>query len=526
MATVVETPAAVSPFKNEPLTDFTKEDNQRAMRAAIEKVRSQLGREYDQIIGGKPVKTKDKIRSINPAKPSELVGLFQKAGKEEVEPAMQAAVKAFETWSRTPAEERAALLLRAGEIIRKRKHEFSAWMVFEVGKNWAEADADTAETLDFCDFYAREMLRLSRAEPPVQLPGERDHLRYIPLGVGVVIPPWNFPGAIMAGMTLASMVAGNTVILKPSSDSPAIAAFFFSILEEAGLPPGVVNFCPGGGATFGDALVAHPKTRYIAFTGSKEVGLHINRTAATQQPGQIWIKRTILEMGGKDAIIVDADANIEAAVEGVAASAFGFQGQKCSACSRLILDEKIYDSFIEKLKVRVEKITVGDPTENPGMGPVINQGSMKSILGYIETGKKEGRLITGGARLTDKGDGYYLAPTVIADIKPLSKLEQEEIFGPVLAVIKARNFDHALEIANDTEFGLTGAAYTSSREKIKRAMDEFHVGNLYINRKCTGAMVGAHPFGGFNMSGTDSKAGGPDYLYLFTQAKAIGEKLT
>jgi 1-pyrroline-5-carboxylate dehydrogenase len=314
--------------------------------------------------------------------------------------------------------------------------------------------------------------------------------------------------------------------LKPSSDSPAIAAFFFSILEEAGLPPGVVNFCPGGGATFGDALVAHPKTRYIAFTGSKEVGLHINRTAATQQPGQIWIKRTILEMGGKDAIIVDADANIEAAVEGVAASAFGFQGQKCSACSRLILDEKIYDSFIEKLKARVEKITVGDPTENPGMGPVINQGSMKSILGYIEAGKKEGRLITGGARLTDKGDGYYVAPTVIADIKPLSKLEQEEIFGPVLAVIKARNFDHALEIANDTEFGLTGAAYTSSREKIKRAMDEFHVGNLYINRKCTGAMVGAHPFGGFNMSGTDSKAGGPDYLYLFTQAKAIGEKLT
>lgn len=526
MATVVETPAAIGPFRNEPLTDFSKEENQRAMRAAIEKVRAQLGREYDLVIGGKRLKTRDKIRSINPARPTELVGLFQKAGKEEVEPAMQAALEAFKSWSRTPAEERAALLLRAGHIIRKRKHEFSAWMVFEVGKNWPEADADTAETIDFCEFYAREMLRLAKAEPPVQLPGERDHLRYIPLGVGVVIPPWNFPGAIMAGMTLASIVAGNTVVLKPSSDSPAIAAFFFSILEEAGLPAGVVNFCPGGGATFGDALVAHPKTRYIAFTGSKEVGLHINRTAAQQQPGQIWIKRTILEMGGKDAIIVDADANIEAAVEGVAASAFGFQGQKCSACSRLILDEKIYDSFIEKLKARVEKITVGDPTENPGMGPVINEGSMKSILQYIEVGKKEGRLITGGSRPTDKGAGYYLAPTIIADIQPLSKLEQEEIFGPVLAVIKARNFDHALEIANDTEFGLTGAAYTSSREKIKRAMDEFHVGNLYINRKCTGAMVGAHPFGGFNMSGTDSKAGGPDYLYLFTQAKSIGEKLT
>jgi len=512
MATVeaprVEPRIAPGPFRNEPATDFSKEENKKAMRAAIEKVRSELGREYDLVIGGQRVKTKDKLRSINPANPSQLVGLFQKAGAAEVEPAMTAALKAFESWSRTSAEERAGLLLRTAELIRKRKHEFSAWMIFEVSKNFAEADADTCETIDFLEFYAREALRLAKADPPLQLPGERDYLRYIPLGVGVVVPPWNFPGAIMAGMTSASVVAGNAVILKPSSDSPAIAAFFFSLLEEAGMPPGVVNFCPGAGATFGDALVSHPKTRYIAFTGSKEVGLRINQVAATQQPGQIWIKRTVLEMGGKDAIIVDADANIESAVEGVAASAFGFQGQKCSACSRLILDEKIY----------------GDPTENPGMAAVINEGSMKSILGYIEQGKKDGRLITGGRRVAGK-DGYFIEPTVIADIPPKSKLEQEEIFGPVLAVIKARNFDHALEIANDTEFGLTGAVYTSSPEKKKRAMDEFHVGNLYINRKCTGAMVGAHPFGGFNMSGTDSKAGGPDYLFLFTQAKSIGEKL-
>jgi 1-pyrroline-5-carboxylate dehydrogenase len=525
MATVQAPEAvAVGPFRNEPATDFAKPENLQAMRTAIEKVRAQLGREYPLIIGGRQLTTKDKIRSINPANPHELVGLFQKAGKEEVEPAMKAALKTFESWSRTPVEERAGLLFRTADIIRRRKHEFSAWMIFEVSKNYAEADADIAELIDFLEFYGREAFRLAKAEPPVQLPGERDYLWYIPLGVGIVIPPWNFPGAIMGGMTSASIVSGNTVILKPSSDSPAIAQKFVEALIEAGMPEGVVNFCPGAGASFGDALVSHPKTRYIAFTGSREVGLRINQVAAQQAPGQIWIKRTVLEMGGKDAIIVDADANIESAVEGVAASAFGFQGQKCSACSRLILDEKVYDKFLELLKARVEKIALGDPTENPGMAAVINEGSMKSILGYIEHGKKDGRLITGGKRVAGK-DGYFVEPTVIADIPPKSKLEQEEIFGPVLAVIKARNFEHALEIANDTEFGLTGAVYTSSPEKKKRAMDEFHVGNLYVNRKCTGAMVGAHPFGGFNMSGTDSKAGGPDYLYLFTQAKSIGEKL-
>jgi 1-pyrroline-5-carboxylate dehydrogenase len=513
------------PFVNEPMVDFSKEENARKMRAAIEKVRGQLGREYDLVIGGKHVKTQDKIKSINPAKPSELVGLHQKAGKEQVEPAMNAALKAFESWSRTSPEERASLLFRVGDLLRERKFEFMAWLVFEVSKNWAEADGDIAETIDFCEFYSREMLRLSKVETPVQLPGERDYLFYIPLGVGAVIPPWNFPSAIMAGMTLASIVAGNTVILKPSSDSPTIAAKFFELLEEAGMPEGVVNFCPGAGASFGDSVVAHPKTRYIAFTGSREVGLRINKVAAEKPDGQLWIKRTILEMGGKDAIVVDADADIDSAVEGVAAAAFGFQGQKCSACSRAIIDEKIYDKFLEKLKTRVEKIKVGDPTENANMAAVINEGSMKDILNYIEIGKKEGRLITGGARDTKAGDGFFIQPTVIADIQPKSKLEQEEIFGPVLTVIKAKNYDQALQIANDTEFGLTGAVYTSSRAKIERAMQEFHVGNLYINRKCTGAMVGAHPFGGFNMSGTDSKSGGPDYLYLFTQAKSVGEKI-
>ncbi len=515
-----------SPFVNEPFVDFSKEDNARKMRAAIEKVRGQLGREYELIIGGKRVKTDAKIKSLNPANPSQIVGIHQKAGKEHVEPAMKAALAAFESWSRTSMEERASLLFRVGDLLRERKFEFSAWLVFEVSKNWAEADGDIAETIDFCEFYAREALRLSKAETPIQLAGEHDHLFYIPLGVGAVIPPWNFPCAIMAGMTLASIVSGNTVILKPSSDSPTIAAKFIEMLEEAGMPEGVVNFCPGAGASFGDAIVGHPMTRYVAFTGSREVGLHINLSAATQAPGQRWIKRTILEMGGKDAIIVDADADVDVAVEGVASAAFGFQGQKCSACSRAIIDERIYDKFLEKLKKRVEQITVGDPAENANMGAVINEGSMKTILEYIEQGKKDGRLLTGGGRATGTGDGYFLQPTVIVDIPAKSRLEQEEIFGPVLAVIKSKNFEHALEIANDTEFGLTGAVYTKSKEKINRAIREFHVGNLYINRKCTGAMVGAHPFGGFNMSGTDSKSGGPDYLYLFTQAKSVGEKIT
>ncbi len=518
--------SARGPFRNEAFLDFSKDENARNMREALAKVRKELGREYSLIIGGKKITTHDKIRSINPAKPSEVVGIHQKAGAEHVEPAIEAALAAFAKWSQVSANDRAAVLFKAADIIRARRLEFNAWLVFEVAKNWAEADADTCETIDFLEYYAREALRLLQAEPTVQLPGEHDTLQYIPLGVGAVIPPWNFPFAIMAGMTAAAIVSGNTVIVKPSSDSPTIAAKFMEVLEEAGLPAGVVNFCPGAGATFGNAVVTHPKTRFIAFTGSRDVGLDIHHRAAAPQKGQIWIKRTILEMGGKDAIVVDSEADVDAAVEGVAVSAFGFQGQKCSACSRAIVDEKIYDTFVNKLKARVDKIVVGDPAENNYVAAVINEGAMKTILDYIEIGKKEGRLLNGGGRDTKSGDGYFIQPTVIADVSPKSRIAQEEIFGPVLAVIKARDFDDAMAIANNTEYGLTGAVYTKSPEKIERAKREFHVGNLYINRKCTGAMVGAHPFGGFNMSGTDSKAGGPDYLYLFTQAKSIGQKIS
>ncbi len=512
-------------FANEPVIDFSESGTARAMKQALDQVAVHLGSEYPLIIGGKRLKTAERIRSINPARPAQVVGVHQKAGAAQAEAAMSAALRAYEGWSRTTVEERASLLLGAAEIIRRRKFEFMAWLTYEVGKNWGEADADVGETIDFLEFYAREALRLAAATTPIQYPGERNELLYIPLGVGAVIPPWNFPFAIMAGMTAAAVVAGNTVILKPSSDAPTIAARFVEVLEQAGMPDGVVNFCPGAGATFGNAIVEHPKTRFIAFTGSRPVGLDIHLRAAHAQPGQIWIKRTILEMGGKDSILVASDADLDAAVDGVVKSAFGFSGQKCSACSRAIVEAPLYDIFVERLRERVAALTVGDPVTTPEMGPVINEAALDSMLKYIETGKREGNLIAGGNAPATEAGGYFLEPTVIGDVAPQAVIAQEEIFGPVLALIKAATFDEGLRVANNTEYGLTGAVYSTSRERLNKARREFHVGNLYFNRKCTGAMVGAHPFGGFNMSGTDSKAGGPDYLSLFTQAKSVAEKL-
>jgi 1-pyrroline-5-carboxylate dehydrogenase len=525
LATQIQPRSPQGEFKNEPFIDFKTPENARKMQSALDLVAGHLGREYDLVLGGHRVKTTGKIRSVNPARPAQVVGIHQKADAEQAEIAMKAALEAFESWSRTPVETRASLLLNAAAIIRQRTFEFCALLTFEVGKNWAEADADVGETIDFLEFYAREALRLAGAKPPIQFPGERDELLYIPLGVGAVISPWNFPFAIMAGMTAASIVSGNTVILKPSSDAPTIAAKFFEVLEEAGLPGGVVNFCPGSGSSFGNAIVEHPKTRFIAFTGSKAVGLEIHERAAKSRPGQIWIKRTILEMGGKDSILVCADADLDLAVDGVVASAFGYSGQKCSACSRAIVEAPVYDLFVERVRERVAKLTVGDPAANPNLGPVVNKTALDSMLAYIETGKKEGRLIAGGSAPQTEDGGYFLEPTVFADIAPDAVLAQEEIFGPVLAIIKVEDFAQGLAVANNTEYGLTGSIYSTDREKLDVARREFHVGNLYFNRKCTGAMVGAHPFGGFNMSGTDSKAGGPDYLYLFTQAKSVGEKL-
>ena len=516
-------PTNLPTFCNEPFTDFSTTENKRAMREALNRARAELGHTYDLILAGSDLQTATTFHSVNPDYPSEVVGIHYAANSKEANAAVDAAQAAFASWKKIPASERAALLLRAADLIRQRHFDFCAWLILEVGKNWGEADADVGECIDFLEFYAREALRLDAATTPIQYPGETNILRYMPLGVGAVIPPWNFPLAILAGMTAASIVCGNTVVLKPSPDAPTIAARFLALMEEAGLPDGVVNLIHGG-PEVGRTLVEHPQVRFIAFTGSKKVGLEIHERAAKTQPGQHFIKRTILELGGKDTIVVDADCDLDAAVDGVTASAFGFNGQKCSACSRVIIDASIYDTFCDRIKERVEALTQGAPADNFQTGPVINEIAKKRVLDYIGIGKTEGRLLTGGVAVDTPGNGYYIAPTVFADVAPTARLAQEEIFGPVLALIKSNSFDEAMAIANNTEYGLTGAIYTHSREKLDRARDEFHVGNLYFNRKCTGAMVGAHPFGGFNMSGTDSKAGGPDYLTLFTQAKSIAER--
>jgi 1-pyrroline-5-carboxylate dehydrogenase len=513
----------LSPFANEPFTDFSSPENKSAMQAALAKVRGELGRTYALEIGGQVVPTGTTFASVNPAKPAEVIGVHHAATEAEAEAAIAAAETAFATWSKVPVEERVALLVKAAGMLRERHFEFCAWLTLEVGKNWGEADADVGECIDFLEFYAREMLRLDAATTPIQFPGERNVLRYVPLGVGAVIPPWNFPLAIMAGMTAAAIVCGNTVVLKPSPDAPTIAARFMMLMTEAGLPAGVVNLVQGG-PEVGRVLTESPKVRFIAFTGSKRVGLEIHERAARAVPGQHFLKRTILELGGKDGILVAADADVDAAVDGTVAAAFGFNGQKCSACSRVIVEASVYDAFCEKLKAKVAALATGTPEDNVYTGPVINEVAKKRVLEYIEVGKKEGTLLAGGTAI-EKDGGFYIAPTVFVGVAPTARLAQEEIFGPVLAVIRAESLDEGFAIANNTEYGLTGAIYSGSRQTLERAKTEFHVGNLYLNRKCTGAMVGAHPFGGFNMSGTDSKAGGPDYLTLFTQAKSIAEKV-
>ncbi len=511
-------------FVNEPYADFAKPEVWALAEAALSGVRAQFGRDYELWIAGAAHRTGDLLTSLNPSHPAEVVGRHHKANVELANRAIEDAHAYAPTWGQTSPAERVEMALRAAALIRERKFEFDAWLVTEAGKTWPEAEADVSEAIDFCEYYARQMMRYAEPPPLVQLPGERDDLVYLPLGAGVMIPPWNFPLAILVGMTMAALVAGNTVVIKPSSETPTIAAKFAEVLHAAGFPPRSFALCIGSGAVVGDVLVEHPKTRFVSFTGSREVGLRINELAARHRPGQIWIKRVVAEMGGKDAIIVDREADLDSAVAGVAQSAFGFQGQKCSACSRAIVDDPIYDEFLDKLQSRVAGLTVG-PSEDLRnfMGPVISEGARRNILNYIEIGRGEGRVVAGGGAAP--GDGYFLQPTVIAGVDSKARIFQEEIFGPVLAVTRARDFSHALELANDTEYGLTGAVYSRNPETIHRARKEFFVGNLYLNRKCTGAMVGAHPFGGFHMSGTDSKAGGPDYLLQFLQAKAIAEKL-
>ncbi len=509
-------------YVNEPFTDFGVEENRRKMEEAIAQVKKELGQEYPLYIGDEEIMTEAKITSVNPSQTSQVVGYTAKADKKLAEQAMDEAVKAFETWKDVPAEERARYLVKAAALMRRRKFEFSAWLVMEIGKSWVEADADVAEAIDFMEYYARQMVELDKQLNLTDFPGEESWSRYIPLGVGAIIPPWNFPVAILIGMTTGAIVAGNTVVLKPASNTPVVAAKFVELLREISLPPGVVNLVPGGGGEIGDFLVDNPRTRFINFTGSKEVGLRIVERAAKAQPGQKWIKRVHAEMGGKDTLIIDNDCDLEEAARVTVASAYGFQGQKCSACSRVVVHKDVYDKFLELLVPMVEKIKPGDVTKGDYLGPVCDAKAHKSILNYIDIGKKEGRLLVGGNAGPE--EGWFVEPTVIADIDPMATISQEEIFGPVLAVIKANDFEHALEIANNTEFGLTGGVFSNNRENLELARQKFHVGNLYFNRKITGALVGVQPFGGFNMSGTCAKAGGPDYLLLFTQLKIVVEK--
>jgi 1-pyrroline-5-carboxylate dehydrogenase len=513
-------------FRNEPFTDFSTPENIAAMQAALDKVASELGREYPIIIGGEHISLESKFESYNPANKSQVVGVFSEGDSDTslVDRAIESATEAFKTWRNVDPAERAEYLFRIAAIMRERKFELSAWMVYEVSKTWAEADGDTAEAIDFCEFYGREMLRWAGEQPVTPYPGEKNLFEYIPLGVGAIIPPWNFPLAIMSGMTLAAVVTGNTAVLKPSSDAPTIAAKFMEIVEEVGIPAGVVNFISGGAET-GEAMVTHPKTRFISFTGSKGVGLHINEQAAKTREGQKWIKRVVAEMGGKDAIVVADDADLDAAANGVVQAAFGFQGQKCSACSRLIVDEKVHGELMEKVLNLTKTLNIGPPTDREtNLAAVINKRSFDRTLGYIEKGVAEGGTVVAGGK-GDESNGYFIEPTIIDGVQPGATIEQEEVFAPVLAVIKAKDFDHAIEIANDTEFGLTGAVYSKSQERLDRARRDFHVGNLYLNRKCTGALVGVHPFGGFNMSGTDSKAGGREYLLQFMQGKSTAQKI-
>ncbi|MBE3575134.1 MAG: L-glutamate gamma-semialdehyde dehydrogenase [Firmicutes bacterium] len=514
-------------YRPEPLLDFSSPAQREAQEKAIQAVFSRLGGDFPLIIGGEAVSTRETFASLNPGDTGQVVGRVSRAGQEEAERALRTAEAAFTSWSRVPGPDRAAVLVKAAAIMRRRRHELNAWEMVEAGKTWAEADADVAEAIDFLEYYAREMIRLSGPVPVTPLPGEKNEYFYIPLGPGAILPPWNFPLAILTGMTSAAVVSGNTVVLKPASATPVIGAKFMEILQEAGLPEGVVNFVPGPGDVVGDYLVSHPRVRFVSFTGSMEVGLRIHELAARHQPGQKWLKRVVLEMGGKDAIIVDETADLEEAASAIVTSAYGFQGQKCSACSRVIAVDDVYDELLDRVAERAAALRIGVPWDPATqVGPVSDAAAERKILGYMDLGRQEGRLVLGGGKAQVPGHpGYYLQPTIFADVDPKARIAQEEIFGPVLAFLRAPDFTAALQMANDTVYGLTGSVFSRRRDRLIQAAQEFHVGNLYFNRKCTGAVVGVHPFGGFNLSGTDSKTGSPDHLLLFLQGKAVSEKL-
>lgn len=508
-------------FVNEPILGYVSQEARERATAALALVRSRSDETVPLRIAGRARTTG--VREVrNPSNPDEVLGHVAQASDAEARESVRAAGDAFGTWRRVPAKERSMILFRAAAILRRRRMELVATEVLEAGKTWPEADGDVAEAIDFLEYYGRQMIRLAGPVQVTPIAGEWDEAFYEPLGAGVIIPPWNFPLAILAGMTAGALVAGNPVVLKPASPTPLIAARFVEVMDEAGLPPEVLQFLPGPGSRIGDLLTSDPLTRFVSFTGSREVGLRISRMAAEVGTGQHWIKKVIAEMGGKDAIVVDETADLEAAADAIVSSAFGFQGQKCSACSRAILTASIHDEVLARVAERTKALRVG-PSEgfDVEVGPVINESAQNKIMDYVTGAAGEGaRLVVGGSR---QGGGYYIQPTIFADVHEDSRLAREEIFGPVLSVLKAKDFDDAIRIANGTEFGLTGSVFSRVRSRLAGARETFEVGNLYFNRKCTGAMVGAHPFGGFNMSGTDSKTGSPDYLLLFLQMKAVAE---
>lgn len=514
-----------SDYKPETYHDFSKPEHDAAQRAAIADVRSRFGGTYDMVIGGKRVKgANGTFTSVNPANLSETIGTFQLANADQSRKALAAAWSAFETWRYVPAQQRADIIFKAADISRRRRMEINAWMISESGKNFTEADADTCEGIDFLEYYAHEALRYDKGMKVLDAWGDLNRTHYIPLGAGVSISPWNFPFAITLGMAAAPIVAGNTVVAKPSPDTPMMAQIISEIFEEAGLPAGVFNLVTGDNLEVGETLTTDPSTRFINFTGSLGVGLHINEVAAKTSDSTRFIKRVYAELGGKNALVVDSDADLDAASTGIIQAAFGFQGQKCSAASRVVAHTDIYDDLLDRVITKAQALSIGDPKDNHAAGPVVNQKAVDKIMSYIEIGKKEGRLVHGGMRSQSQPQGYFIEPTIFADVSPDARIAQEEIFGPVTAFIRAKDLDDAFRIANSTKFGLTGGFFSNNPAHIDRAMREFHVGNLYVNRKNTGALVGAQPFGGFNLSGTDSKAGGADYLLCFLQAKSITER--
>src|ERR687889_35278 len=513
------------PYKNEAYLDWSDERNVEAMQAALRDVGSRLGRSYPAIIGGKRVETDSEIISVNPANPSEVVGRTASATEREADMALESATSTFETWSRTSAEARARILLRASAIMKRRRFELFAWEAYEGGKPWAEADAQVAEAIDFLEYYAREMLRLRDGVEIYSIPGEESRYSYQPMGVGVIIAPWNFPTAILTGMSSAAIVTGNTIIMKPSEFTSVIGAVVADIFEEAGLPEGVLNFLPGYGSAVGDYLVEDARTRFISFTGSMKTGLRINELAARQIENQRWVKRVIAEMGGKDAMVIDDSADLDSAASDIVKSAYGYSGQKCSAASRAILHADVYDEVLDKVVEKAKALKIGVPAEggaDVNVGPVISEPQFEKVAGYVDVGKQEGERVLG----EDPGDpqsGYFISPTIF-EVEREARVAREEIFGPVLSVIKARDFDEALSVANDSPYGLTGGVYSKNRDHLERARQEFQAGNVYFNRGITGALVGVQPFGGFGMSGTDSKAGGPDYLPLHMLARTVVER--